>query len=265
MSFRIEKPQANFTIVCNAILRDARLSLRAKGLYALMVSKPEGWVFHEKAMLKEFTEGRDALRGAFKELLGASWLSKVQPRENGKFDSNVYRIHSTADWKTVDGETDDGKTATSNTDRSKTDRVSTRAQRLEAFLEGKVCNGAGCPLGWWQWTLDEFKWDTLRIKTVWDTFCDHWKATPGQKGVKADWEATWHNWCRRESSFAKPSKSGDVRVRETTAEEKTEAAHNRHYLAFLKNGQDEKTAARLATEAVEREIAALARDALGAA
>jgi hypothetical protein len=33
------------------------------------------------------------------ELLETSWLSKVQPREKGKFDSNVYRIHSTVDWK----------------------------------------------------------------------------------------------------------------------------------------------------------------------
>jgi len=28
-------------------------------------------------------------------------------------------------------------------------------------------------------------------------FCDYWKAQPGQKGVKTDWEATWRNWVRR--------------------------------------------------------------------
>ncbi len=28
-------------------------------------------------------------------------------------------------------------------------------------------------------------------------FVDHWKAQPGQKGVKADWSATWRNWMRR--------------------------------------------------------------------
>jgi len=76
--FKVEKPQADFTIVCNAVLRDARLSLRTKGLYALMFSKPEDWIFHEAALMKESTEGRDAVRGAFKELLDTNWLSKLR-------------------------------------------------------------------------------------------------------------------------------------------------------------------------------------------
>lgn len=28
-------------------------------------------------------------------------------------------------------------------------------------------------------------------------FCDYWKAQPGQRGVKADWDATWRNWVRK--------------------------------------------------------------------
>ena len=28
-------------------------------------------------------------------------------------------------------------------------------------------------------------------------FADYWAAQPGQKGVKADWNATWRNWVRR--------------------------------------------------------------------
>ncbi len=31
-----------------------------------------------------------------------------------------------------------------------------------------------------------------------DHFADHWRAQPGQKGVKLDWPATWRNWIRRE-------------------------------------------------------------------
>lgn len=32
-------------------------------------------------------------------------------------------------------------------------------------------------------------------------FSDHWKAAPGAKGVKADWDATWRNWMRRACDF----------------------------------------------------------------
>ncbi len=42
-------------------------------------------------------------------------------------------------------------------------------------------------------------------------FRDYWTAQPGQKGVKADWTATWRNWVRRaaESGATKPA-TGDV-------------------------------------------------------
>jgi hypothetical protein len=30
-------------------------------------------------------------------------------------------------------------------------------------------------------------------------FCDHWRAAPDAKAHKADWDATWRNWCRTEA------------------------------------------------------------------
>jgi hypothetical protein len=35
-TFLLEKPTTDYTMVCNAVLRDRSISLRAKGLYALM-------------------------------------------------------------------------------------------------------------------------------------------------------------------------------------------------------------------------------------
>lgn len=37
------------------------------------------------------------------------------------------------------------------------------------------------------------------IEKIWPTFLDYWLGCPGQKGVKADWDATWRVWCRREA------------------------------------------------------------------
>jgi uncharacterized protein YdaU (DUF1376 family) len=36
-------------------------------------------------------------------------------------------------------------------------------------------------------------------------FRDWWAAAPGQKGVKADWDATWRTWCRKSTGAAKPA------------------------------------------------------------
>ncbi len=34
-------------------------------------------------------------------------------------------------------------------------------------------------------------------------FIDYWRAVPGEKGVKLDWEATWHNGMRKRNEWAK--------------------------------------------------------------
>jgi len=30
-------------------------------------------------------------------------------------------------------------------------------------------------------------------------FVDYWRAQPGAKGRKTDWQATWRNWCRKDA------------------------------------------------------------------
>src|SRR6185369_4165373 len=35
-----------------------------------------------------------------------------------------------------------------------------------------------------------------------DKFRDYWKAQPGQRGVKLDWDATWRNWVRNSKGQA---------------------------------------------------------------
>jgi uncharacterized protein YdaU (DUF1376 family) len=39
-------------------------------------------------------------------------------------------------------------------------------------------------------------------------FRDWWAAAPGQKGVKADWDATWRTWCRKSTGAPKPTAQG---------------------------------------------------------
>jgi hypothetical protein len=36
------------------------------------------------------------------------------------------------------------------------------------------------------------------VRHVADKFRDHWIAMSGAKALKADWPATWRNWCRNE-------------------------------------------------------------------
>jgi hypothetical protein len=54
------------------------------------------------------------------------------------------------------------------------------------------------PDSWRTWSRTNFPQTTAeRVTAEADTFRDHWIAQPGQRGRKADWEATWRNWCRK--------------------------------------------------------------------
>lgn len=64
-----------FTQVPNCLLNDNTISLKAKGLYAFMVSKPDGWNFTLKSMSSQLKEGVDALSGAIKELKNNGYMS----------------------------------------------------------------------------------------------------------------------------------------------------------------------------------------------
>ena len=46
----------------------------------------------------------------------------------------------------------------------------------------------------------------INVEDQHERFCDHWRAQPGQKGVKADWLATWRNWMRRAYEYAEERK-----------------------------------------------------------
>lgn len=40
------------------------------------------------------------------------------------------------------------------------------------------------------------RYPDLDLDDITESFVDYWKAIPGTKGIKLDWEATWRNWIR---------------------------------------------------------------------
>ncbi|MDV2476801.1 replication protein [Rhodococcus zopfii] len=65
----------NFTILSNAVLGDDRLSFRARGLLAWLLSKPADWHIRSDAIARHSPkEGRDAIRSIMRELRDAGYL-----------------------------------------------------------------------------------------------------------------------------------------------------------------------------------------------
>lgn len=80
----------------------------------------------------------------------------------------------------------------------------------------------------WQLT-DELKAIAKQIRTDWhdshvqriaDGFKDYWLAKSGKDATKADWVATWRNWCRNDKSAVWPSPQGPAPSAPTRASHK---------------------------------------------
>ncbi len=79
----IHRPDVGFTQVGNRALQDKNLSLKAKGMYAYLYSKPVKWEFSGNRMVEEMKDGRRSIFGALKELEKAGYLKRLK-LSNGK-------------------------------------------------------------------------------------------------------------------------------------------------------------------------------------
>lgn len=64
--------------------------------------------------------------------------------------------------------------------------------------------GLRLPLDWSlpdefrKWATENLGWSDSQVDGIADRFADYWHAATGKNATKADWFATWRNWCRRE-------------------------------------------------------------------
>ncbi len=209
---KLRKPASGFTMVPNALIRSDTLSLKAKGLYCLLFSKPDNWIYMEEALVKESLDGRESYRSGIMELVRAGWLSKVQVRDDkGVFSHIDWRLSD--DGLAADGKPVAGQSPTNNTDLIKTDRAipsvspkptkaSTRAlpaisiaivlehlAEIPAELADAACSKFNMSIGS---TIDEWakfrnhhisaRSKHTRIDLCWDTWCRN--AAKWQRGGK---------------------------------------------------------------------------------
>lgn len=89
---KIKKCDIGFTITPNYLLNDSKISLRAKGLYSYLFSKPDNWEFHLQIMAKELKESKGQIYSALKELISGGYIARKQINENGRFGGIIYEF-----------------------------------------------------------------------------------------------------------------------------------------------------------------------------
>ena len=81
---RAPRPEAGYLSIRNDVIRDDRLSFRARGLLAAMLSYPDDWQFSREWLADQSPrEGVDAIRSALKELETHGYLTRQRVRMPG--------------------------------------------------------------------------------------------------------------------------------------------------------------------------------------
>lgn len=88
---RSPRPESGFLLVSHTVVRDRRLTLRARGLLALLLSFPDNWKTSSEHLVRIVPEGRDAVRTALAELEGAGYLRRERRQdEAGRWRTETY-------------------------------------------------------------------------------------------------------------------------------------------------------------------------------
>jgi biotin operon repressor len=95
---RSPRLESNFSVMSNSVIRDSRLSYRARGVLLEILSRPDNWRVSGDSLARTGKEGRDAILTALKELRDCGYIRTVTNRlPNGTFETVNYVYDSPQD------------------------------------------------------------------------------------------------------------------------------------------------------------------------
>jgi len=104
----------HFTQIPNEWLRDTRLSFKARGLLALVMSHTSGWSLSIASLADHNQEGRDAIRTAISELQKYGYLTRSQVNQDGKFGEAIWVTHDPTDYPSSENPSSENPTPKNN-------------------------------------------------------------------------------------------------------------------------------------------------------
>lgn len=209
---RTELPfEGQFTQIPNRWLRDERLSRRARGLLAEIMSHRVGWHVTISGLQKAGREGRDSIATALRELKDFGYVRLAQSRgDGGRWNEVEYELCDPATGDgfsgsggfTGTGSAASGSAATGESDTKKNIQKNTIQGEDQ---EGRRSRGTRISEGF---AVDDLMraWVASNAPSVdvvpeTETFREYWGAKAGRDAVKVNWRLTWQSWMRRQHQW----------------------------------------------------------------
>lgn len=182
----------------NAWLRDSRLTLKAIGLLAQIMSHRPGWNMSIRNLAANNKVGRDQISAALKELETHGYLVRTQERgENNKWGEAVYTTSDPLPEKPLPENPSSGNHATKNTNNkeNQTKEENTKETKTKKLLQLDET---------WQpneklLAMFATKWPLLKAAEDTEAFRLYHRA----KGSKfVDWDLAYQQWMNRAQKWA---------------------------------------------------------------
>jgi len=120
-----------FAQIPNAWLRDSRLSLKAIGLLAQIMTHVPGWNMSINSLASRNNVGKDQIRTAIAELEEFGYLTREQSREEGKFAETIWKTSDPSDKPLSDNPTTENPTIKNTI--SKEDQIKNNERTISEF------------------------------------------------------------------------------------------------------------------------------------
>ena len=208
----------HYTQIPNDWVRDSRISLKAIGLLAQIMSHKPGWNLSLRSIARINETGVGTIKSAVEELEQFGYLVRSKDQLHNEDGTFADYLWTTADpfqnpvtVKTAHGKQDTKKTITKNTiSKESTNRASQIPDDFSVTDDMR------------SWATEKHPLVDIDKATL--NFVDYWKSKP-KDNKQLDWTRTWQRWIRTTRPEAKP--------RVTREEENKKAIRE-----FLKNAED---------------------------
>lgn len=96
---RTVKQENPFVQIDKLFLSDNKVSFKAKGILAYILSKPDGWTIRVNDLVKRSADGKAAIGSGIDELMLHGYIFKYQDRkEDGTFGEWVYEVYERPEY-----------------------------------------------------------------------------------------------------------------------------------------------------------------------
>lgn len=90
MIVRSPRPVSQYTVLSNAVIRDYRLSWKARGILCYLLSLPDNWQTSAEQLVRAGQDGRHAVLAGLTELEDAGYLVRIRKQKpNGQWHTTT--------------------------------------------------------------------------------------------------------------------------------------------------------------------------------